>query len=577
MKKFIFICLLCFPLLGLTQNAAWKWASNFGGFNGPEKAIDAVTDASGNIIVAGTMESQTMVCGPTVLGNNGQIDFILIKYSPLGNILWALNFGNTNQDMISGITTDANNDIFMCGYFKSQSLQLGSTELISAGDDDLFVAKVSSGGQVLWAKGVGSNGADRAKSITADALGNVFVTGDFSSTSLSFDTITINRSAGLSDIFIAKYSNSGEVLWVKQSAFDISSSKATSSAITLDHANNICIGGSFEDNVYGAGGGTYIRFGNDTLTNRHTYTWSVYTDYYPTAMLAKFDSNGEYLGGYSDDAFYQTTNITCDQNNNIYASLFIEGGIMISLPYGEFSIVKVNPQMEYKWRKDPNGGGYNVCTDISVDPNNLLLATGYQSGYEMHFQHDTLSIENVGGHYYHEMFVLKFDTAGNEQWVRSYGGKLSDKAQRIIPHSNKEFYLIGYHESDSMLLGSTLLRNESDTGSMHVHVMPDWKWRHSNIFIASYDEDFNAIADQQKSIDIKIFPNPSSGTLNIAADYIQELSVHSVSGQLIAYYKTDRLSKNDLQQIKLVDFAPGLYLIKVITKHGSGTQKVILK
>ena len=70
----------------------------------------------------------------------------------------------------------------------------------------------------LWAKPGAGSDYDWGSSVTADASGNVIATGYFSSATISFGSVTLTNSGfpvSSSDIFVVKYSPSGNVLWAK--------------------------------------------------------------------------------------------------------------------------------------------------------------------------------------------------------------------------------------------------------------------------------------------------------------------------------------------------------------------------
>ncbi|MCF8372928.1 MAG: T9SS type A sorting domain-containing protein [Bacteroidales bacterium] len=574
MKNILFLSLLILPLTGFSQQPGWLWANGFGGFNGPDKAVDAMLDSNGNIIVAGTFESQSLTCGTANLTNSGQVDILVVKYSSQGNILWAKSFGSQSAEYITGICIDQNDNIYITGYFNSQTLSFGTTQLLSAGDKDIFVAKLNPTGEPIWAKSFGGNGTDYGRGIASDNAGSIYITGDFTSNSISFDTITINRSTGMSDIFIVKLSTDGNIQWAKQSELDHITSRSTAADIIIDNNNTLILAGSFEDSAQGAAGGNYLRFGSGTITNKNYDNYNGINYYYPTAMVAKFDLNGDFLTGYSDSLKSESVSLAADQNNNIYASFFYEGGIMISLPYGAFSIVKLNANLDFQWRND-HEGGYTSCTDLKAF-NNKIYATGYFSSQQMVFQTDTLRIENNGGHHYYDLFLLKFDTDGNYEKVEQFGGSISDRAASVLPISDAELYLIGNYESDSLYLGDKMLRNESDTGSFHVHVMPNWFWRHSNVFVARYTENYNGMGENGSDISFKIYPNPNHGSFSVMGEGITEISVFSIDGkkvQTINYSKQD--NPTNTIHINIRNQVAGIYLVKVVSKDGTAVREII--
>ena len=114
------------------------------------------------------------------------------------------------------ISVDANGNSYVTGGFGG-SIILGGITLTSVGSYDMYIIKYNSNGIALWAKSAGGTGYDYGGiGINVDIAGDVYVTGGFSSTAITFGTTTLAHvGTGYSDIFIAKYSSAGDVLWAK--------------------------------------------------------------------------------------------------------------------------------------------------------------------------------------------------------------------------------------------------------------------------------------------------------------------------------------------------------------------------
>lgn len=138
--------------------------------------------------------------------NGQQFDLFLVKYSPNGNLNWAKRAGGTNSDFPRGISTDENGNIFLTGTFMSASITFGSSTLTNSNYSKFFIAKYDSNGNALWAKGAGgSTNYTWGLGITTDTSGNVFTTGYFQNSTISFDSYTLtNASSGKMDIFVNK-------------------------------------------------------------------------------------------------------------------------------------------------------------------------------------------------------------------------------------------------------------------------------------------------------------------------------------------------------------------------------------
>ncbi len=65
------------------------------------------------------------------------------------------------------VFVDSNKNVYMLGLF-SGSCTIGNTTLISNGGNDVYLMKINSSGDFLWAKSFGSSGNDNAEGVTAD-------------------------------------------------------------------------------------------------------------------------------------------------------------------------------------------------------------------------------------------------------------------------------------------------------------------------------------------------------------------------------------------------------------------------
>jgi len=212
------------------------WA-NVGGGPLLDQANDIATDASGNSYVVGAIQTNgiypTAQFGSFTLTGHGDVDWLVVKYDTLGNVVWAKNYGSTAGDIAEGVTLDPAGNLYVTGLFSSTMTVEGVT-VTSKGLFDVFLAKFDPNGTLLWLKTAGGTGADIAHGVVSDSLGNVGIVGEFQNTA-TFGSHSV-RAAGLGDAFIAKYDSAGNNLWVHNGggtiSFEIDAARAGFRAAT---------------------------------------------------------------------------------------------------------------------------------------------------------------------------------------------------------------------------------------------------------------------------------------------------------------------------------------------------------
>src|SRR5258706_5562555 len=119
------------------------------------------------------------------------LTFIQAESQPL-SWAWARSAGSVNDDYSNATCTDASGNVYITGTFQGSTITFGSYTLhnTATGNLDVFIVKYDAGGNVVWAKSGGGTLNDWAYGITTDLNGNVFITGHFVSPHVTFDTIT---------------------------------------------------------------------------------------------------------------------------------------------------------------------------------------------------------------------------------------------------------------------------------------------------------------------------------------------------------------------------------------------------
>lgn len=194
----------------LNPDREWVWAQRAGSTGTMITTNTGIGfDDERHIYLTGNFQG-TATFGETELHSRGGWDCYVAKLNSDGEWLWAVSGGGTDYDNSSSIAVDSLGNSYITGIFRRTS-SFGDIELVSIGSDDIFIAKLNSEGEWLWASRAGSTDNDRGYDVVIDSEGNCYVTGSFSRTADFGDYII--ESSGSEDIFISAINNEGEWLW----------------------------------------------------------------------------------------------------------------------------------------------------------------------------------------------------------------------------------------------------------------------------------------------------------------------------------------------------------------------------
>lgn len=181
-------------------NGIFQFTKLYGG-SGNEKPVGMVKLTDGYIILA---ESNSPSISGAANANKGKTDFLLIKTDLNGNASWAKFFGGPDDDNPAHITLLSDGNLLVTGTTSSTSGDISGAH----GGKDIWVAKISSAGTLLWAKNLGGSGNDSGKMAVEYSYTNpvkYFIIGSTASANGG----NINGAKGGSDIWVARLSSTG--------------------------------------------------------------------------------------------------------------------------------------------------------------------------------------------------------------------------------------------------------------------------------------------------------------------------------------------------------------------------------
>lgn len=223
--------------------------------------IEISVDKDDNVYLASELRDATdMDPGPGVymLTPFGAVDAFVAKYDTNGNLVWAKQFGGS-QDTAprsDGLDIDDNNNVIICGnFYNAVDFDPGPNTFAMTASPNIqsFIVKLDSNGDFIWAKQFGNsplvNSSSNIADVKCDKLGNIYTVGDFSG-DCDFDTgpgtFTLEGTS-LRDGYIAKLDPTGELVWARRIGntsnefFDFAESRG----IAVDSENNVYTAGNF--------------------------------------------------------------------------------------------------------------------------------------------------------------------------------------------------------------------------------------------------------------------------------------------------------------------------------------------
>ena len=153
-----------------------------GSDTGSCSARDVAVDMAGNSYVTGSFSGTVDFdlahnTGGDILTARGAHDAYVAKYTADHTLVWVQQMGGdetANGVLECGrkIAIDSNGNVYVSGEF-TELAYFGTTSLTSAGGRDGFVAKLTAGGTIQWAKSWGTAVDEFGEGIGVDSSGNV--------------------------------------------------------------------------------------------------------------------------------------------------------------------------------------------------------------------------------------------------------------------------------------------------------------------------------------------------------------------------------------------------------------------
>jgi hypothetical protein len=311
----------------LDSNGIFVWAKKLS--NNYNEALDVALDADGNCYFTGyfnyTVDFDPNAGVYNLIAQSFESDAFVLKLDNAGNLIWAKAFSGLNDEYGYGIDVDYAGNVFTTGNFNGtvdfdpsiNTYNLTSTNVTTR---DIFITKLDTSGNFLWAHSFGDSLDDIGYKIAVDSIGNSYTIGRF------YDTIDFDPGIGIYQLitnqgsgngFILKLNPSGALVWANGI---VGLGDVTLLDINLDNINNIYVTGN-------------LAYTADFDPSSATYNLTTNGGY--DLIIAKYDNTGSLdwaknMGGYIPNSGGASGNgIVTDEFSNVY----ITGGFSATMDF----------------------------------------------------------------------------------------------------------------------------------------------------------------------------------------------------------------------------------------------------
>ncbi|MFN8295275.1 MAG: T9SS type A sorting domain-containing protein [Chitinophagales bacterium] len=504
-----------------------------------DEYVNAMTlDDNGNLYLTGYFEG-TVDFNPNVFITNnltsaGALDAFVLKMDTAGIYIWAKNMGGTSNDRGSDIVVDASGNVITTGRFFGTAdfdPSASTSNLTSVGIADMFIQKLNSAGNFVWAKSFGSTANEYGEQIIVDSVNNVICAGRYGGVT-DFDpgagTFNLTPPNSLGEIFLLQLTTAGNFSWAKS------------------------MGGAGADEISGL---NIDRFGTIYMTGNFSGT----ADFDPSLATYNLTSNG------GRDAYimaYRPSVASEFWARSIGGSGYDDGvGLAIDNAFNVYTFGNFASTVDF----DPNGGIFNLTSLGINDIYALKLAQPILLPIELtyfsaHCESDNIKIEwqTASEFNNHHFEIERSENAIDFKTILSIPTKNgnSSQIQHYVAHDNIE--------SKNTQLYYRLKQVDNDG-----------QFTYSNIATTNcrYSEEQHTI--------VSIYPNPTKDMLNVFINSKENekflFKLYNLSGMLLIQEKININPTNSFIVINTNQLAAGMYLIEILDDNKSLYKNKLIK
>ncbi len=366
----------------------------------------------------------------------GLSDILVIKFSPIGTVLWTQRFNAGDDARAVAIALDPFDNPIVSALFNKNITIGGKTYTASGTNDSLLMKLGALTGTPIWTKQF-SGSYDEEGIVATDSAGNIYLTGYFRG-SINFGGATLRVPFDTDlDVFIAKFDANGNHLWSKNF---INDGNDRGYGIAAD-GSGVTFGGFFTNTINFGGGSLIASIGRTE------------------AFVAKLDANGNHVwskrfGGAADEGVYS---VALDFAGNAvltgfcYSPIDFGGGALSGGATDAFVAKLTGNNGGYLWaRRFGSGQANDYGYSVAVDSNDAAVVTGVING-PTDFGGKVMDGSTSG-----TTFVARYNNLGLID-VKTLTGTGTTYAQSVAVAPDRSQRVTGYFTNTVSIPGQSVL------------------------------------------------------------------------------------------------------------------------
>jgi hypothetical protein len=553
-KPFLFIALFLFATAAVAQNL--QWAKGFmGAIHNVHSGFIAV-DAAGSVYTTGNFGGQIdFDPGPGVYipPSPAQNNCFIVKLDNDGNFGWYRSVelaSPAHKAYGTAISFDDSGNVYTVGSFVGTGdfdPDPGVYNMTSNGGNggsDVFLLKLDSAGNFVYAKQIGGTENVGVVSMTIDNDNNVYIGGSYSETA-DFDpgpgTHNLTDAAD-GNVYVLKLNAQGNFLWCK--TFGDYTQENSAPYVAHDDLGNIYSGLKLNKDI------CLMKIdpsGNIFFTKTINHTGNIFANAI-TGICVDNTGNiyaiGTYYATTDFDPGIGTFNLNCAGFTDVF-------------------ILKLDNSGNFMWAKGINGTDYEIPWDIAADSYGAVYTTGFflqTVDFDPNAGIFNLSAVPNQIEDKKDVFLLKLSSHGDLMFAAKMGGSEDDDGESLCLDGTGNCYVTGtFSDTCDFDPGPGVYNLESNPFN-------------TSSFVVKFASTAS-VDNTPQATEVILYPNPATNSFTITSpQVIHAVQITDMLGRVV--FNTQ--PENYLYIVE-PNLAPGIYHVSISTGNEIVVKKVMME